>query len=153
MNIHLATDHAGFHHKEAVASWLKENGFTVVDHGATEYDEVDDFTDFISKAAEAVSKKPSDRAVIFGGSGQGEGILANRYPAVRTVVYYGGDESIPALSRQHNDSNVISIGARFVDIDLTKKVIWDWLHTDVLKDEKYHRRNKKIETITKQVRT
>lgn len=150
MVIHLATDHAGFNHKEAVADWLKESGYEVVDHGAQVYDELDDFTDFIYKAAEAVDKNPAeDRAIIFGGSGQGEAMLANSYSRVRATVYYGGDESIPTLSRQHNDSNVLSVGARFVDIDMTKKVIWDWLHEEALTDEKYKRRNNKIEEITK----
>lgn len=152
MVIHLATDHAGFGHKIAVASWLKGEGYEVIDHGAIVLDTQDDFPDFVSLAAVAVGKQPTTtRAIIFGGSGQGEAIMANRYSNVRAVVYYGGDESIPTLSRQHNDSNVLSIGARFVTIDETKKVIWEWLHTEVLKDKKYHRRNQKIETITKQL--
>lgn len=153
MTIHLATDHAGFYHKEAVSSWLKEIGFKVKDHGATEYDELDDFTDFISKASEAVSKSPTkNRGIIFGGSGQGEAMLANRYSDVRAAVFYGGADNIPALSRQHNDSNILSIGARFVDIDLTKKVIWEWLHTEALSDKKYKRRNDKIKKLTKSLR-
>lgn len=152
MVIHLATDHAGFEHKEAVALWLRDEGYEVIDHGAMVFDEQDDFPDFISLAAAAVSKQPTTvRAVIFGGSGQGEAMIANRYPHVRAAVYYGGEVSIPALSRQHNDSNVLSIGCRFVSVDVTKKVIWDWLHTDALKEDKYHRRNQKIETITKQL--
>lgn len=150
MVIHLATDHAGFEHKEAVSVWLQREGYEVIDHGAASLDPLDDFPDFISKAAAAVSKKPTQsRGIIFGGSGQGEAMLANRFLHVRAVTYYGGDDSIPKLSRQHNDSNIISIGARFVDIDAAKRVIWEWLHEESLADEKYHRRNKKIETITK----
>ena len=150
MIIHIATDHAGFAHKEAVLSWLRTEGYEVVDHGATSLDPQDDFPDFISLAAAAVSKQPAKaRAIIFGGSGQGEAIVANRYPQVRAAVFYGGEESIPALSRQHNDSNVLSIGARFADIDVTKRVVWEWLHTEALSEEKYHRRNRKIETLTK----
>lgn len=153
MVIHLATDHAGFEHKEAVVLWLKGEGYEVIDHGAMLLDGQDDFPDFISLAAAAVSKQPnSTKAIIFGGSGQGEAMVANRYPHVRAVVFYGGEESIPALSRQHNDSNILSIGARFVSIDKAKQVIWEWLHTETLKDDKYHRRNQKIETITKQLR-
>lgn len=152
MKVHLATDHAGFEHKEAVAAWLRGEGIDVIDHGACEYDALDDFPDFISLAAAAVSAAAGgERAVVFGGSGQGEAMMANRYPNVRATVFYGGDASIPALSRQHNDSNVLSIGARFADLDLTKQVIWDWLHTEVLSDEKYQRRNDKIEAITKQI--
>jgi ribose 5-phosphate isomerase B len=150
MVIHLATDHAGFAHKELVREWLCAEGWKVVDHGAHTYDPQDDFPDFIMQAAAVVSQQPVEScAIIFGGSGQGEALLANRFAQVRAVVYYGGDESIPTLSRQHNDSNVLSIGARFVDIDTTKRVIWEWLHEPFLTDEKYARRNKKIEAVTK----
>ena len=152
MIIHLATDHAGFEHKQAVAKWLTGEGYEIVDHGATTLDKEDDFPDFISKAATAVSQAPTTtRAIIFGGSGQGEAVVANRYPQVRATVYYGGEPSIPALSRQHNDANVLSIGARFIDKDETKRAIWEWLHTEPLTDSKYYRRNQKIETITKQI--
>lgn len=148
MVIHLATDHAGFTHKEEVSSWLQSEGYAVVDHGAYVLDNEDDFTDFIALAAQAVSTNPIDnRAIIFGGSGQGEAMLANRYKGVRAVVYYGGAENIPALSRQHNNSNVISIGARLVDINQTKKVIWEWLKTEPLPDAKYERRNLKLDNL------
>jgi len=154
MIIHLATDHAGFAHKEEIATWLLSEGYEVIDHGASQFNEDDDFTDFISLAVSAVSKEAANtRAVIFGGSGQGEAMLANRYPNVRAVVYYGGDESVPALSRQHNNSNVLSVGARFVSVDAAKKAIWDWLHTAALSEGKYERRNQKIEAITKQLRS
>lgn len=150
MTIHLATDHAGFIHKEAVSLWLREEGYEVVDHGAFTEEPLDDFPDFITQAAEAVSKHPVEaRAIIFGGSGQGEAMLANRFPHVRAAVFYGGDETIPVLSRQHNDSNILSLGARFVDVDVTKRVIWAWLHEAARTEEKYHRRNKKIEAVTK----
>lgn len=150
MIIHLATDHAGFAHKEAVRAWLSGEGYIVIDHGAHEFDAKDDFPDFIMQAAAVISQRPHDcRAIIFGGSGQGEAMLANRFPHVRAAVYYGGEESIPALSREHNDANVLSIGARFVSVDTTKKIIWEWLQTDFLADEKYARRNKKIEVVTK----
>jgi len=153
MTIHLATDHAGFAHKEVVLNWLKNEGYEVVDHGAISFADEDDFPDFIAKAARAVSDSPEiNRAVIFGGSGQGEAIMANRFPNVRAAVYYGGDVQIPVLSRQHNDSNVLSIGARFVSVDETMKVIWEWLHTESFKDEKYQRRNQKIETITQTIK-
>ena len=152
MVIHLATDHAGFECKEIVKSWLETEGYAVVDHGAYEYDGLDDYPDFISKAAQRVGVCPgSERAVIFGGSGQGEAMVANRFPGVRAVVLNVDSEEIVKLSRQHNDSNVLSIGARFLTIDAVKKHIWTWLHTETLKDEKYSRRNRKIEKITKEL--
>lgn len=154
MIIHLATDHAGFVHKQAIAAWLTGEGYEVTDHGAYTYEPQDDFPDLIALAAAAVSKDPTNsRAIIFGGSGQGEAIVANRYPQVRAAVYYGGEDAIPSLSRKHNDSNVLSIGARFVGVDTVKKVIWEWLHTEPLEEEKYARRNQKIETLTKKLRS
>lgn len=151
MTLHIATDHAGFEHKEVIVSWLREEGFDVVDHGSFVLDSEDDYPDFISLAASAVNETPSDKGIIFGGSGQGEAMMANSYPKVRAAVYYGGDETIPVLSRQHNDSNILSIGARFVDLDTTKRVIWNWIHTEPFVDEKYSRRNNKLEKITSEI--
>jgi ribose 5-phosphate isomerase B len=145
IKIHLATDHAGFSHKEDVKEWLTSEGFAVVDHGAKSFEPLDDYPDYISLAARAVSKSPRDRGVIFGGSGQGEAICANRFPYVRAAVYYGGELEIPKLSREHNDSNILSIGARFVPIEETKRAIWEWLMTESRGEEKYHRRNRKLD--------
>ncbi len=151
--IHLASDHAGFAHKEEILAWLLESGYEVVDHGAKTYDEVDDFPDFIKLAAGAVSVASEDAyGIIFGGSGQGEAMLANRFPNVRATVFYGGELEIIRLSRAHNDANVLSIGARFVSVEEVKIAILTWLSTPVLVDEKYRRRNQKIEKITREVR-
>jgi ribose 5-phosphate isomerase B len=150
--IHLACDHAGFTHKQLVKEWLTENNIVVVDHGAFALDEADDFPDFINKAAASVSISPAtSRAIIFGGSGQGEAMVANRYPHVRATVYYGGDESIVTLGRQHNDANVLSVGARFVSAEETKRIIMTFLTEPFSSNEKYERRNQKIERITRQI--
>jgi ribose 5-phosphate isomerase B len=147
--IHLATDHAGLSLKDAVKAWCEREGYTVTDHGAHHYDELDDFTDYIKLAAEAVSKDPTARAIIFGGSGQGEAMVANRYPNVRATVYYGGNSEIIMLSRHHNDANTLSVGARFVKIEELLTLLPVWLREEALPDEKYQRRNQKIERITK----
>lgn len=150
MIIHLATDHAGFEHKQAVAQWLTEEGFEVIDHGAYQYDERDDFPDFIALAAQAVSKNPqSECAIIFGGSGQGEAMVANRFPFVRATVLYADIPEIVTLSREHNNANVLSIGARFLSIDATKKHVWEWLQLHTLLEERHQRRIQKIDDITK----
>lgn len=149
--IHLATDHAGLELKQEVAAWLTEAGYTIVDHGAHQYDALDDFPDFIKLAANAVSKEPTARAIIFGGSGQGEAMVANRFPNVRATVFYGGDEDIILLSRRHNDANVLSVGARFVSFETLERVLPKWLSEPFLADLKYERRNQKIERITKDV--
>ncbi len=154
MKIHLATDHAGFSHKNAVADWLLSEGYTVVDYGADVFDPEDDFTDFIVKAAHAISKNPTtDRAIIFGGSGQGEAMLANRFPRVRATVLYSDNPEIVELGRAHNDSNVLSIGARFLSIDATKKHIWNWLQLPGPVKEKYQRRDQKIDQLTRNLHT
>src|SRR3989338_2784591 len=92
MKIFIATDHAGYEMKEAIASYVeKELGYTVADMGAHQNDPDDDYPDFIALAAEEVSRDPTgSRGIVLGGSGQGEAIVANRYPKVRAVVYYGG---------------------------------------------------------------
>lgn len=151
--IHLATDHAGLELKEIIKGWLMEQEFLVIDHGALSYDAEDDFPDYVSKAASAVSQGDEDcRAIIFGGSGNGEAMLANRYPKVRAAVYYGGKPEIIKLSREHNDANVLSLGARFIEPEEAKEAITTWLKTDVLAEEKRTRRNKKIELYTKELR-
>jgi len=148
--IYVATDHAGFAHKNAVRDWLIEEGYTVEDCGAHTYDALDDFPDFIQLAAQAIAAVPAKRkAIIFGGSGQGEAMQANRFRGVRAAVYYGGPEEIVTLSREHNDANVLSIGARFVTADKAKEAIWLWLHTPARTEEKYRRRNTKLDRYQK----
>ena len=134
------------------AMMMHDEGYEVIDCGAENYDPLDDYPDYIRNAAEAVSKQPDTaRAIIFGGSGQGEAMLANRFRRVRAVVYYGGDEEIIKLSREHSDANVLSIGARFVSKEKLKKVVLLWLNTSPLPDDKYERRINKIKAITDQM--
>lgn len=148
--IYLAADHAGFDCKNAVREWLLGEGFMVVDCGPDEYDAVDDFPGLIAPAAQAVAAQPTQRcAVVFGGSGQGEAMIANRYLGVRATVYYGGTDDIITLSRDHNDANVLAIGARFVSQDEVKRLLWVWLHTPASTDAKYRRRNQALDTVPK----
>lgn len=152
LTIHFASDHAGYEMKNEIKAWLRSEGFNVMCYGPHEYDPLDDYPEFISRAAHAISQKPEGaRGLIFGGSGQGEAMMANRFPNVRATVYYGGDARIINLSREHNDANVLSIGARFVDMDTAKRVIWDWLHTPFSEDEKYARRIEQAEEIAQRI--
>ena len=151
--IHVATDHAGFAHKEVIVAWLINEGYQVVDHGAHIFDELDDYPDFISKAAAVVSERPKDNiGIIFGGSGQGEAMVANRYPNVRATAFYGGPNEIIELSRAHNDANILSIGARFVSVEEAKSCILFWFKAAVLEDEKHRRRIQKIEVLTRSIK-
>lgn len=143
--IYLATDHAGFEHKELLKEWLINEGHEVCDMGAYDLDSLDDYPDYISKAALEVSKDPErSQAIIFGGSGQGEAMMANRFPYVRATVYYGGPEEILTLSREHNNANILSIGARFVDTDVLCGLVKNWLETSFSFDERHIKRLDKL---------
>ena len=127
MKIHLATDHAGFELKEKIKKYLQENGYEITDHGAWKYDSRDDYPDFIFPAAYAVANDPDSFGIIMGGSGQGEAMAANRIKGVRAVVYYGGNDEIINLSRIHNNANILSLGARFIESSTACKKIERWL--------------------------
>lgn len=147
MMIYLAADHAGFELKEKVKEYLVENGHQIKDMGAHKFDPQDDYPDFISKAAEAISKDPDDsRGIIFGGSGQGEAMVANKFPGVRAAVFYGNMDVIP-LSREHNDANVLSLGARFLTSEEAVEAIQAWLETPFTNEERHLRRIEKIKKI------
>ena len=124
----LATDHAGFELKEHVKKFLLEKGFKIKDFGALEYDALDDYPDFIIPASKFVSENKLI-GIIFGGSCQWESIAANRIKGIRAVVFYNGPDDIIELSRMHNNANILSIGARFVDNQRAEEIINLWLST------------------------
>lgn len=114
MIIHIATDHAGLDFKNKISDHLSEKGHIVVDHGAHDFNPEDDYPEFVISAAEAVAEDQREGeealGVVFGGSGNGEQIAANKVPGIRAALVW--NESTAKLARQHNDANVISIGAR-----------------------------------------
>ncbi|MEK7606181.1 MAG: RpiB/LacA/LacB family sugar-phosphate isomerase [Patescibacteria group bacterium] len=146
MKLALAADHAGFEMKEALKAFLRDEGHEAVDCGATVPDEADDYPDFIGKAARMVSEGSTDRAILLGGSGQGEAMVANRFSRVRAAVFYGGARDLVVLSREHNDANVLALGARFLSIDEAKDIVALWLATPFSGDARHVRRIQKIET-------
>jgi ribose 5-phosphate isomerase B len=148
MKVYLASDHAGFKLKHQVNAWVKEFGHEPVDLGPFVYNENDDYPEFIKLAAKEVSLDPENcRAIVIGASGQGEAIVANRFPEVRAVVYYGGNREIIKLSRQHNNANVLSLGARFVHEREAKEMIRLWLTMSFTHEERHERRLEEIEEI------
>lgn len=155
-NIYLATDHAGFAYKEKVREHLQKNtAYEVVDCGAVVYDEIDDYPTHIGVAAERVSTDLSFEkqscAIVFGGSGQGEAITACKFAGVRTTVCYGGPDAdeIVKLGREHNDANVLSIGARFVKEEDLLKLVDLWLTTQFSNEERHVRRIEQIAQLEK----
>ncbi|MEK7649562.1 MAG: RpiB/LacA/LacB family sugar-phosphate isomerase [Patescibacteria group bacterium] len=145
MKIYLASDHAGFSLKEALAQTLIEAGHEVVDKRAYQEDAADDYPDLVRAAVEPLSKEKTACAIILGGSGQGEAIAANRIVGVRAAVYYGGPLDIVKLSREHNDANVLSLGARFLSVDEAKSAVVLWLDTAFSGDERHKRRIAQID--------
>lgn len=152
MKIFIASDHAGFALKSSLVAYLVELGYSVVDKGPHEFDMNDDYPDFMSLVADEVAIDPESRGIVVGGSGQGEAIVANRHRGVRASVYYGPplhpsntEMDIITLSREHNDANVLSIGARFVSEGDAKKAVERWLATPFSGEERHMRRIKKID--------
>ncbi len=148
MIIYLGADHRGFKLKEILKTYLKENGNEVVDFGNDHYDENDDYPDFILPVAKKVAENPEkNRGIILGGSGQGEAIAANRIKGIMAAVFYGGLEEIIKLSREHNNSNILSLGAGFLGEEQARQAARIWLETDFSKEERHIRRIKKIDEI------
>ena len=145
MKIHLATDHAGLDLKNIIKNYLLESGYHINDHGAHEYDAADDYPDFIFPCATAVSLDQESRGIILGGSGQGEAMAANRIKGCRAAVFYGGPKEILKLSRQHNDANILSLGARFLTEKDIYKAIDLWLK-EPFEGGRHQRRIGKLDT-------
>lgn len=127
MKIALGSDHAGFLLKEAVKNHLEGRGLTVVDFG-TDSEESCDYPDFVRPASEAVAKGECDLGIVFGGSGNGEAIVANKVQGVRCGVVW--NEWSARLTRQHNDANVIAMGGRVVPEEVAGEMVNAWLDAE-----------------------
>ena len=146
MKIFLGSDHAGYLLKEAVKKYLKDLGYTVEDEGAFGLLSDDDYPDFVHIVAQQVAADPENSfGIVFGASGQGEAMVANRYKGVRAAVYYGGVEDELILSRDHNNANVLSLGARFLKDEEAIKAVKLWLETSFTGGERHLRRIAKID--------
>lgn len=114
MKVHLGTDHAGFEFKEVLKAHLGESGYEVIDHGALEYDALDDYPAFCIAAAQAVVDDQAAGVealgVVIGGSGNGEQIAANKVKGARTALAWNTDTA--KLAREHNNAQIVSVGAR-----------------------------------------
>ncbi|WP_115727006.1 ribose-5-phosphate isomerase [Actinomyces culturomici] len=138
MRVHIGTDHAGYELKEQVVAHLREAGYDVVDHGAHEYDSLDDYSPFCLEAAEAVVAEPGSLGVVIGGSGNGEQMAANRVKGVRAALVW--NDSTARLAREHNNANVVSVGARQHTVEECLAFIDAFLETPFSEDERHQRR-------------
>ena len=126
MKIALGTDHAGFDYKEKIKAHLIAAGHSVVDFG-TDSAESCDYPAFVRPAAEAVARGECDRAIVLGGSGNGEAICANKVRGVRCGLAWNVDSAIK--TREHNDSNALSLGQRMIPEDRVLEIVQAWLDT------------------------
>ena len=154
MKIYLAADHAGLELKNALAEHVRGLGHSVEDCGAHVFDPNDDYPSImrlaVTRLSDDVIQERDSRAILVGGSGQGEAIVANRVRGIRCALFYGehGSQtdsngktlSIMQSVRAHNDTNALAIGARFVTVDEAKKAVEEWLGTPFSKDDRHIRR-------------
>lgn len=138
MRIHVAADHAAFDFKAALVEHLRAAGHDVVDHGAHVYDALDDYPVFCFEAAEAVVAEPGSLGVVAGGSGNGEQIAANKVRGVRSALAWSVETAV--LARNHNDANVVSIGARMHSTAEALAIVDAFIASPFSGDERHQRR-------------
>ncbi|UFU05300.1 ribose-5-phosphate isomerase [Ruania halotolerans] len=138
MRIHVAADHAGFELKAALIAHLRAGGHDVIDHGAPIYDALDDYPSFCIAAGEAVVAEAGSLGVVIGGSGNGEQIAANKVTGVRAALAWSVETA--RLGRQHNDANVVAVGARMHSTDEALAIVDAFLAEPFSQNERHQRR-------------
>ncbi len=140
LKIYFAGDHAGFELKNALIESVREAGHEAFDLGPHTLDSADDYPDYVTPCAQKVSDEPGAFGIIIGASGEGEAMAANRVKGTRAAEWYGGSLDIIRLSREHNDANILSLGARFVSADEAGEAVHTFLTTPFSGAERHLRR-------------
>ncbi len=138
MRVYLGSDHAGYELKQHLVQWLTNAGHEAVDCGPHIYDAVDDYPPFILRAAERTAADPEALGIVIGGSGNGEAIAANKVKGVRAALAWSVETA--ELGREHNNANVISVGARMHSLDEATKFVEVFLGTPFSEDPRHIRR-------------
>lgn len=138
MRVHLGSDHAGFELKEVVVRRLTELGHEPVDHGPAEYDALDDYPTYCLRAAEATAAEPDSLGVVIGGSGNGEAISANKVTGIRCALAWSTETA--QLAREHNDANIVSLGARMHDEATALSILETFLETAYSGEDRHSKR-------------
>lgn len=146
MKIYIASDHAGFFLKKGLIQYLKIKGYEVEDCGADVLDEEDDYPDFIIPCAQKVVGDSGSVGIVIGGSGNGEAIAANKVKGIRAAVYNSGTHFIAKAAREHNNANILALGARFISGDEAKRAVTTWLEAE-FEGGRHERRIEKISKI------
>ena len=138
MRIHIGGDHAAYDLHQALLTHLREAGHDVVDHGPFTFDALDDYPVFVLRAAEAVAAEAGSLGIVLGGSGNGEQIAANKVSGIRAALAYSTE--IASLAREHNDAQVVSIGARFTPVPDAIAIVDTFIGTNFSDGERHARR-------------
>jgi ribose 5-phosphate isomerase B len=143
MRIAIASDHAGYSHKQGIKAHLLEEGFEVHDFG-THSEESVDYPLFVRPAAEAIARGECEAGIVLGGSGNGEAIVANKVAGIRCAVLW--NEMSARYAREHNNANMVSIGQRLVTLEMALKAIDTWLGSS-FDGGRHERRVKQIKSV------
>jgi ribose 5-phosphate isomerase B len=138
VRVHLGGDHAAYELLTDLVGFLEEQGHEVTNHGPHSYDAVDDYPVFVLRAAEAVAADPGSRGVVLGGSGNGEQMAANKVTGIRAALCH--DDELARLAREHNDAQVISVGARMTTVEQARSMVEVFLATPFSEDPRHVRR-------------
>jgi ribose 5-phosphate isomerase B len=138
MRVFLGSDHAGFELKAHLLEWLVERGHSPVDCGPASYDPQDDYPVYVLRAAARVAAEPGCLGIVIGGSGNGEAIAANKVVGVRAAIAWS--EQTATLAREHNDANVLSLGARMYPVETATRFVELFLDTPFSADPRHARR-------------
>lgn len=142
MKVYLGADHGGYELKEEIKIWLAENNIAGEDLGARELVEDDDYPDFVVPVAQRVAADPGSLGIVIGRSGNGEAIATNKVKGVRAAVCTNVEMAKKA--REHNNANVLALGADFISTEQAKEMVKVFLETDFSGEERHKRRLEKI---------
>ena len=138
MRVHIASDHAGYELKAIAITHLENNGHEVIDHGALTYEPQDDYPSFCFEAAQATVNDPGSLGIVIGGSGNGEQIAANKVRGARAALAWNLQTA--RLAREHNNANVVGIGARMHTTEEALEIIDAFLAEPYSNDPRHQRR-------------
>lgn len=138
MRVHIGGDHAAYDLKTALVTHLEALGHEVVDHGPSSYVPGDHYPAYVVPCAEAVAADPDSLGIVLGGSGNGEQIAANKVRGIRAALAHS--EETARLSREHNDAQVVSIGARMTSVEAAKRYVEVFLDTPFSHDPRHQER-------------
>lgn len=147
--IYLGADHGGFAFKEEIKQYLSDRGIETEDMGASTLDPNDDYTDFIIPVARKVASTPDSLGIVIGRSGNGEAIAANKISGIRAVLCL--NEKMAEKAKDHNNANILSLGADYISLEDAKKIVQKFLDTPFSNEERHIRRLKKIEALEKSI--